>query len=141
MDAYSRRRVGCHLSRTIDHLTLAGITHAVTTRQPPAGWIHHADQGVQYAATAYVNYLLAHGAQISMAARGNPYENAQAERFFKTLKYEEVYLHDYQTFADAQRQLAQFIDDIYNTKRVHSRFGYRTPTEFEAWWQEGSSIP
>lgn len=142
LDAYSRRCVGWQLSRTIDHhLTLAAITHAVTTRQPAVGWIHHSDQGVQYAASGYVDYLHAHGAQISMAARGNPYENAQAERFFKTLKYEEVYLKEYQTFADAECQLGQFIDDVYNTKRLHSRLGYRTPTEFETWWAEGHTVP
>lgn len=108
---------------------------------PAADRLHHSDQGVQDAAGAYVDYLHAYSAQIRMPARGNPDENAQAERFFKTLKYEEVYLKDYQTFADAECQLGQFIDTVYNTKRLHSRLGYRTPTEFEAWWAEGHTVP
>ncbi len=135
LDAHSRRCVGWHLSRQIDtRLTLAALDRALTDRRPAPGLIHHSDQGVQYASAAYVARLAEAGAQISMAAAGNPYENAQAESFFKTLKREEVYLKDYRTFEEARTNLAHFIDDVYNTKRLHSSLGYRPPVEFEAAW-------
>jgi putative transposase len=136
LDAYSRRCVGWHLAPTIDTgLTLTALEQALRTRQPTAGLVHHSDQGVQYASSAYVARLEAVGIEISMAAVGNPYENAQAESFFKTLKREEVYLNDYQSLAEAKANLAQFIDDVYNTKRLHSSLGYRPPAEFEARWR------
>jgi transposase InsO family protein len=133
LDRYSRRCVGWALSSTIDtELTLTALELALTTRQPAGGLIHHSDQGVQYASAAYVERLTAAGVQISMAARGNPYENATAESFFKTLKCEEVYLNDYQTFQEAQAHLETFIEDVYNRKRLHSSLGYLPPDEFEA---------
>jgi putative transposase len=133
LDAFSRRCVGWHLSRTIDTaLTLAALDHALACRQPAPGLIHHSDRGVQYASTAYVARLASVGARVSMSAVGNPYDNATAESFFKTLKYEEVYLQDYQTFADAVANLERFIEDVYNTKRLHSSLGYCPPAEFEA---------
>jgi putative transposase len=136
LDAYSRRCVGWALSRWIDtDLTLAALTMALATRRPAPGLIHHSDQGVQYANGSYVERLEGIGARISMAARGNPYENAQAESFFKTLKHEEVYLKEYRTFEEAGANLERFIDDVYNTKRLHSSLGYRPPVEFEAAWE------
>ena len=96
-----------------------------------AGLTHHSDHGVQYASLAYTARLEEHGIAISMAAIGNPYENAQAESFFKTLKTEEVHLKDYVDFADAERQLGHFIDDVYNAKRLHSALAYCPPDEFE----------
>jgi transposase InsO family protein len=90
------------------------------------------DRGVQYASSAYIARLEQAGIQISMSARGNPYDNAKAGSFFKTLKHEEVYLTEYQTFADAQAHLSHFIDAVYNSKRLHSSLGYRPPAEFEA---------
>ena len=133
LDAYSRRCVGWALSRCIDtHLTLAALERALAVRHPPPGLIHHSDRGVQYASAAYVARLEEAQAQISMAAPGNPYENAKAERFFKTLKREEVYLKDYRTFADALANIQIFIEDVYNTKRLHSSLGYLPPVEFEA---------
>jgi len=86
---------------------------------------------VQYASAAYVARLASVGARSSMAAVGNPYENAKAESFFKTLKREEGSQKDYRTVEDARANLAQFIDDVYNTKRRHSSLGYRPPAEFE----------
>jgi len=131
LDAFSRKVVGWALSRWIDtRLTLTALERALAARPPPL--IHHADQGVQYAAAAYVARLRAAGVRISMASTGNPYENAKAEAFFKTLKAEEVYLKEYATFADAERQLGRFIEDVYNTKRLHSALRYRPPAEFEA---------
>ena len=133
VDAYSRRCVGWQLSPFIDtDLALGALTQALTERHPAAGLIHHSDQGVQYASSAYVARLEAAGARSSMAAVGNPYESAQAESFFKTLKREEVSLNDYQTFAEAQVNLDRFIADVYNTKRLHSSLNYVPPAEFEA---------
>lgn len=133
LDAFSRRCVGWHLARQIDsQLTLAALELAVRQRQPAPGLIHHSDQGVQYASAAYVERLAGLGAQISMAAVGNPYENAKAEAFFKTLKTEEVYLHDYRSMEEAEANIGRFIEEVYNTKRLHSSLGYRPPVEFEA---------
>jgi putative transposase len=135
LDAFSRRVVGWELARTIDtRLTLAALERAIAGRRPEPGLIHHSDHGVQYASARYVERLEQIGAQISMAALGNVYENALAESFFATLKREEVYLHDYQTFAEAETNLARFLDDVYNHQRLHSRLGYRPPSEFEARW-------
>lgn len=133
LDAYSRRCVGWKLSRQIDtQLTLAALEMALTQRQPPLGLIHHSDRGVQYASLAYVARLEQAGAQVSMSAKGNPYDNAKAESFFKTLKREEVYLQEYRTFAEAESNLGHFIEAVYNQKRLHSSLGYLPPVEFEA---------
>jgi putative transposase len=133
LDACSRRCVGWALSKWIDtELALAALERALWTRRPQPGLIHHSDQGVQYASRDYVNRLEAAGIEISMAAKGNPYENAQAERFFRTLKTEEVYLKEYQSFDEARANLGSFIEDVYNVKRLHSALGYRPPSEFEA---------
>jgi putative transposase len=133
LDAWSRRVVGWELSARIDtDLTLAALERAIRERGPASGLIHHSDHGVQYAATRYVERLTQRGAQISMAAVGNVYENALAESFFATLKREEVYLHDYRSLAEAEAQLERFIDAVYNHKRLHSSLGYRPPSEFEA---------
>jgi putative transposase len=133
LDAYSRRVVGWELSSRIDtDLTLAALARAIRERRPAPGLIHHSDHGVQYASTRYIARLEQCGAQISMAAIGNVYENALAESFFATLKREEVYLHEYRSLAEAEANLEHFIDTVYNHKRLHSSLGYRPPSEFEA---------
>ena len=96
------------------------------------GLIHHSDHGVQYASSEYVGRLEEAGALISMASVGNPYENAKAESFFRTLKMEEVYLKDYGNFEEAEQNIGQFIEEVYNEKRLHSSLGYLPPVEFEA---------
>jgi putative transposase len=133
IDDYSRYCVGWSLSKWIDtRLTLEALTMALETRRPCAGLIHHSDQGVQYASAGYVAALEEVGAQISMASVGNPYENAKAESFFRTLKTEEVYLKDYRTFEEAEENMGEFIEEVYNNKRLHSSLGYLPPVEFEA---------
>lgn len=133
LDACSRRCIGWQVSRRIDTaLTLAALDQAIRARQPGRGLVHHSDRGVQYASHDYVARLETIGAQISMSAKGNPYDNAKAESFFKTLKREEVYLHKYQSFAEAEQQLTHFIEAVYNHKRLHSSLGYLPPVEFEA---------
>lgn len=133
LDAYSRRCVGWKLSRQIDtQLTLDALELALAHRRPAPGLIHHSDRGVQYASLAYVARLEQAGARVSMSAKGNPYDNAKAESFFKTLKREEVYLQEYRTFAEAQSNLGHFIEAVYNQKRLHSSLGYLPPVEFEA---------
>jgi len=132
LDAHSRKVIGWALSRWIDTaLTVQALDQALATRPVAPGLIHHSDQGVQYASRTYVERLQDRGIQISMAARGNPYENAQAESFFKTLKSEEVYLKEYRDLAEAEQHLERFIEDVYNTKRLHSALGYRPPAEYE----------
>ena len=104
---------------------------ALETRNPPRGIIHHSDQGVQYAADDYVDTLVGHGFRISMSRKGNPYDNAAAESFFKTLKTEEVYLWEYQTLEDVKKRIPYFIEQVYNQKRLHSALNYKPPAEFE----------
>ena len=133
IDDFSRYCVGWALSKWIDtKLTLSALQMALESRSPAAGLIHHSDQGVQYASAECVERLEQAGARISMAAVGNPYENAKAESFFRTLKMEEVYLKDYRDFEEAQENIGEFIEEIYNRKRLHSSLGYLPPVEFEA---------
>jgi transposase InsO family protein len=132
LDAYSRRVVGWALSRHIDAaLTCAALKAAIAKRNPPRGCIHHSDRGVQYAAEKYIAILNEHGFVISMSRKGNPYDNAQAESFMKTLKVEEVYVSEYRTFAEVKERIGEFIKLIYNQERLHSALGYLSPVEFE----------
>ena len=124
--------VGYALSQRIDtELTLAELKAAIAARNPQNGCIHHSDRGVQYAANEYRDCLKEHGLCGSMSRRGNPYENAQAESFMKTLKHEEVYLNDYETYDDVQQCVPRFIEAVYNRERPHSALGYLSPVQFE----------
>jgi len=132
LDLYSRRIVGWAISKRIDtELCLTALQMALETRRA-CGCIHHSDRGIQYASIRYVTLLRQHGLQISMSAKGNPYDNAFMESFYKTLKYEEVYLWNYETLEDVIERLPFFLEQVYNRKRLHSSIGYLPPTEFEA---------
>lgn len=133
LDAFSRRAVGWALSRHIDTpLTQAALEKALQTRTVEPGLVHHSDRGVQYASTEYVALLKSRNIAISMSRKGNPYDNAKAESFMKTLKTEEVSINEYETFVQAKEQIDRFIDIVYNNKRLHSALDYATPAEFEA---------
>jgi len=134
IDVFSRKCIGWKLGRDIDaKLALAALDMALSNRKGTdiSNLIHHSDQGVQYASTVYLARLKEKSIRISMSRRGNPYDNAFAETFFKTLKYEEVYLWEYETFDVAYKNIKKFIELVYNRKRVHSSLGYITPEEFE----------
>jgi putative transposase len=149
LDLCSRKAIGYAISRHIDTaLSLEALRLAVQNRHPPPGVIHHSDQGVQYAAHDYIDDLKQNQFRISMSRKGNPYDNAAAESFMKTLKAEEVYLWEYRTIDDVLKRIPYFIDEVYNQKRLHSSLGYRPPNEFEAaqqgdiriWTAPGKSI-
>jgi putative transposase len=133
LDAYSRKAVGWELGDTLESsLAIAALQHALADRAVEPGMVHHSDRGVQYASQDYVTLLESHGFLISMSRTGNPYDNAKAESFMKTLKCEEVYLQKYRDREQAHASIAHFIDEVYNHKRLHSALGYRSPATFEA---------
>jgi transposase InsO family protein len=137
MDVHTRCIRGWHLGRGLDQeLTLVALRRAYEHGRPA---IHHSDQGVQYAATAYVNLLKSREVKISMASVGEPEENGYVERLMRTIKEEEVDLSEYEDFSAALRGLGGFLDEVYNRKRIHSSLGYLTPAEFESQWRETQS--
>lgn len=134
LDAYSRRVVGWDLRRTIQtELPLAALQQALDEREPKRNQlVHHSDRGVQYTSHAYTKLLEDYGVAISMSRKGNPYDNARAERFMRTLKQEEVYATQYRNLEDAKARIGEFLENVYNRQRLHSALGYQTPEEFEA---------
>jgi putative transposase len=133
LDAYSRRAIGWNLGRTLEtELALQALQQALTQRRTPPGLVHHSDRGVQYASRAYTRLLQQHQVTISMSRKGNPYDNAYAETFLKTLKHEEVHRCEYRDLEEAQERVEQFIEAVYNHKRLHSALGYLSPVQFEA---------
>jgi transposase InsO family protein len=133
LDAYSRRVIGWALDRTMeDDLTLTALRMALSRRVVEAGLVHHSDRGSQYASNDYTDLLKANGIDISMSRKGNPWDNAACESFMKTLKYEEVLRNEYRNLSEARACIAEFLEKVYNKKRLHSALGYLPPAEFEA---------
>lgn len=133
LDIFSRRIIGWAIAKRIDHyLTLEALRMAIMMRNPGPDIIHHSDRGVQYACEEYIKELKKYYFRISMSAKGNPYDNAYAEAFFKTLKNEEVHLWEYESFTDVVERIPEFIEKVYNCKRVHSGIKYLPPEEFES---------
>ena len=133
LDAYSRRVVGWDLDRTLHaELAIRALRMALSERSWKAeGLIHHSDRGVQYACSDYIDLLEQGEIQISMSRHGNPYDNARAERFMRTLKEEEVHGNDYRDLEDACSRIGEFLEQVYNRQRLHSALRYLTPEEFE----------
>jgi putative transposase len=142
LDLYSRKVIGWSVSKRIDgDLAVAALQMAIDQRNPKPGCIHHSDRGVQYLCGDYVALLKKYGFWISNSAKGNPYDNAWTERFMRTLKQEEVYLANYETYLDVIENLPSFIEEVYNEKRIHSCLNYLTPVEFEEMIRKDPSNP
>lgn len=132
LDAHSRRVIGWELDQTLeDSLTLAALAQALRQRAVGPGLVHHSDRGIQYASGDYVALLKQHHIQISMSRKASPWDNPACESFMKTLKYEEVYRTEYRDLADARSRVGEFLEKVYNAKRLHSALDYLSPVEFE----------
>jgi transposase InsO family protein len=133
LDAFSRRVIGWALDRNMeDGLTLTALRMALSQRSIQPGLVHHSDRGSQYASNDYTDLLKANQIDISMSRKGNPWDNAACESFMKTLKYEEVLRNEYRDLAEARASIREFLEKVYNQKRLHSALGYLPPVEFEA---------
>jgi len=142
LDAYSRRVIGWHLGQGLDDsLTRRALSMALRDRTVLPGLVHHSDRGVQYASHVYTQMLKEHGIDISMSRKANPWDNAACESFMKTLKYEEVYRTEYRNLADARASVGEFLEKVYNQKRLHSALSYRSPVEFEKALSMAASQP
>ena len=132
LDLYSRKVIGWAISKKIDrHLTLSALRMAIKRRAPGEGVIHHTDRGVQYLCNDYTKLLKDYGFHLSCSRKGNPYDNAWSESFMKTLKYDEIFMREYNTYLDVVENVPRFIEEVYNKKRLHSSLGYLPPEEFE----------
>jgi len=132
LDAYSRRVVGWALDQSLEtSLVVAALRKAITERKPGIGLVHHSDRGTQYASREYIALLEEYGIEPSMSRAGRPYDNAMCESFIKTLKQEEIYTRQYRDRADLELHMAEFLEQYYNRRRLHSALGYRSPASFE----------
>ena len=132
LDAYSRRVVGWALDQSLEtSLVVAALRKAIAERQPGFGLVHHSDRGTQYASREYIALLEAYGIEPSMSRAGRPYDNARCESFIKTLKQEEIYTRQYRDRVDLEFHIAEFLEQYYNRRRLHSALGYRSPESFE----------
>ncbi len=137
MDVFSRKIIGWHLGKTLEaEIVLNALSTAIENRMHlgTEGLILHSDRGSQFACYEYIEQLQEQGILPSMSRKGNVYDNAFAESFFKTLKYEEVNMNEYETFNDALENIEHFIEEIYNKERLHSSIGYQSPTDYEQEW-------
>lgn len=142
LDAYSRKVIGwCLREDLTEELALGAFRMAISSRKVPQGLIHHSDRGVQYASITYTNLLKENNILISMSRKGNCYDNAQAESFLKTIKTEEINLSEYEDYQEAKSNIAHFIEDVYNQKRLHSSIGYTSPVKFEEALNTYLSVP